>query len=421
MTNGLSSFKRQVLEHNKAHGQLSREIIAGFAHYRCYSQLTASGERSDGLLIMSSSRVIILDHLHDESALDADNDLQAIGTWLAARASRSPHTRIAYQKEALRFVLFVTHELGLAGLATVKVEHIHQYLSHLANPPAHWLIDPHLSMTQRPITQRLMKPLSSNSIGYARLVIKSLYRYLQDAGHLKHNPVALSAQPSMSSQDMAEKALEPEAWLFLWRWLLQQEQYASTETQQRLAARQRWLCALLYHTGLRRASIAEGYMAGFVRREGRWTLTVPIKGGRMHSVAVHHSLLDELKRYRTRFGLPPLPAPDEPQPLLSNVRQLGQPVLARNIGMDFEKLTKAAAATCDDPYLAAQIRQLTAHGLRHTHATHSLIAGARLEAVQNALAHRSIATTSIYAKASQQMREQHAERLAGFMAQLQTE
>ena len=162
-------------------------------------------------------------------------------------------------------------------------------------------------------------------------------------------------------------------------------------------------------------------MAGFVRREGRWTLSVPIKGGRQQSVAVHHSLLEELKRYRVRFGLSPLPAPDEQQPLISNVRRLGQPVLARNIGMDFEKLTQVAALTCDDPYLAAQIRQLTAHGLRHTHATHSLIAGARLEAVQNALAHRSIATTSIYAKASQQMREQHAERLADFMMQLQTE
>lgn len=375
----------------------------------------------NGLLIMSTTTLITLDHSPDTSALNADNDLQAIGTWLDARAARSPHTRIAYQKEALRFVLFVTHELGLSGLDKVKVEHIHGYLDHLANPPSHWLIDSSLPAPQRPITQRLLKPLSPNSIGYARLVIKSLYRYLQDAGHLKHNPVALSAQPISTPPDITEKALEPDAWLFLWRWLLTQEQLAVTETQQRLATRQRWLCALLYHTGLRRSSIAEGSMAGFVRREGRWTLTVPIKGGRQHSVAVHSSLLDELKRYRLRFGLSALPEPDEPQPLISSIKQLGRPVLARNIGFDFEKITKSAAATCEDPYLATQIRQLTAHGLRHTHATHSLIAGARLEAVQNALAHRSIATTSIYAKASQQMREQHAERLATFMLQLQSE
>lgn len=369
---------------------------------------------------MPSSQIITHDHPHDPSALAADNDLHAILTWLDARASRSPHTRIAYQKEASRFVIFVHHELGISGLASVKVEHIHLYLKHLANPPQHWLIDPQMMIAQRPMTQRLIKPLSSRSIGYARLVIKSLYRYLQDAGHLKHNPVALSAQPNNPPDNMAEKAIEPEAWLFLWRWLLEQEQLAMTETQQRLATRQRWLCALLYHTGLRRSSIAEGQMAGFVRREGRWTLTVPIKGGRQHSVSVHQSLLEELKRYRIRFGLSPLPAPNEQQPLISNVRRLGQPVLARNIGMDFEKLTQSAAMTCDDPYLAAQIRQLTAHGLRHTHATHSLIAGARLEAVQNALAHRSIATTSIYAKASQHMREQHAERLAEFMSHLQT-
>lgn len=368
---------------------------------------------------MSTAPLITLVHTDDASALDADNDLHAIATWLDARAARSPHTRIAYQKEALRFVLFVTHELGLHGLSSVKVEHIHLYLAHLANPPAHWLIDTRLSTKQRPVTQRFMKPLSNQSIAYARLVIKSLYRYLQDAGHLKHNPVALSAQPIVSSHNMAEKALEPEAWLFLWRWLLKQEQHAITETQQRLAARQRWLCALLYHTGLRRSSIAQGQMAGFVRREGRWTLTVPVKGGGQHTLAVHPSLLEELKRYRLRFGLPTLPAPNEQQPLLSNVRQLGKAVLARNIGFDFEKITQAAAADCEDPYLAIQIKQLTAHGLRHTHATHSLIAGARLEAVQSSLAHRSIATTSIYAKASQQMREQHAEQLANFMKNLQ--
>lgn len=368
---------------------------------------------------MSTAQLITLVHTDDASALDADNDLQAIATWLDARASRSAHTRTAYQKEALRFVLFVTHELGLSGLAQVKVEHIHHYLDHLANPPSHWLIDPSLPVVQRPITQRLLKPLSANSIGYARLVIKSLYGYLQDAGHLKHNPVALSAQPRVLINNMADKALEPDAWLFLWRWLLNQEQHAITETQQRLAARQRWLCALLYHTGLRRASIAEGSMAGFVRREGRWTLTVPIKGGRQHTLAINHSLLGELKRYRLRFGLSALPAPNEHQPLISHVRQLGKPVLARNIGFDFEKITRAAATCCEDPYLASQIQRLTAHGLRHTHATHSLIAGARLEAVQDALAHRSIATTSIYAKASQQMREQHADRLARFLHQQQ--
>ncbi len=356
----------------------------------------------------------------DSSALAADNDLHAIATWLTARASRSAHTRRAYQKEALRFVLFVTHELELTGLANVRVEHIHLYLNHLAAPPAHWLIDTQQPVGQRPLTQRLVGPLSNNSIGYARLVIKSLYRYLQDAGHLRHNPVALSAQPILLQHDMADKALEPEAWLFLWRWLLAQEPLALTETQQRLAARQRWLCALLYYTGLRRSSIAEGCMTGFIRREGRWSLTVPVKGGQMHRVAVHPHLLEELKYYRTGLGLSALPTPDTPQPLISNIRQLGRPVRARNIGADFEKISQAAAASCDDPYLAAQLCQLTAHGLRHTHATHSLIAGARLETIQNALAHRSIVTTSIYAKASQQMREQHIDQLAEFMTKLQT-
>lgn len=353
------------------------------------------------------------------SALQTDHDLEAIGVWLQTRGSRSVHTARAYRKEAERFVLFLHLELGLTRLAELKVEHVQAYLDHLANPPEHWLIPPNTPKPQRLISQCLQGALGASSINYARTVIKSLFRYLQDAGHVHNNPIALTAQPILDTTPMAERALEPAAWLFLWQWLIRQSEQATGMLAGRQAMRQRWLCALLYHTGLRRSSIAEGRMSGFVRRDGRWQLTVPSKGGRSHTVVLHQELLAELQHYRQSLGLSPLPHPHDPQPLVSDLRQLDQPILARQIGYDLQLIRTQAAAACPDPYLALQIAALTPHGLRHTYATHSLIAGAPLDVIQHALGHRQISTTSLYAKTTHHMREQHADRMQQFWQHLQ--
>ena len=353
------------------------------------------------------------------SALQTDHDLEAIGIWLQTRGSRSAHTARAYRKEAERFVLFIHLELGLERLAQLKVEHVQAYLDHLADPPEHWLIPTHLPKHERLMSQCLQGALSASSISYARTVIKSLFRYLQDAGHVHNNPIALTAQPIVNPTPMADRALEPAAWLFLWTWLVEQSEQAQGLLATRQAMRQRWLCALLYHTGLRRSSIAEGRMSGFIRREGRWQLTVPSKGGRSHTVILHQQLLAELQHYRQSLGLSPLPYPHDSQPLVSDLRQPDQPILARQIGYDLEQIRKQAAAVCPDPYLAMQIAALTPHGLRHTYATHSLIAGAPLDVIQHALGHRQISTTSLYAKTTTQMREQHADRMQQFWQHLQ--
>lgn len=349
-----------------------------------------------------------------EAALAAENDLEAIGAWIMARGSRSPHTRRAYQREAMRFVLYVTQELGLGGLAEIRLEHIMAYLAHLQAPPPHWIFAGSTPASAELPTQILRGPLSSRSLAYSRTVINSLYRYLQEAGYIARNPVALTPVPVQALPSMAERALEPEAWQFVWEWVQQQTELADTLEKKALANRNRWMMALLYHTGLRRSSVLQATMGDFQRREGRWMLQVTVKGGRLHHVVVGQHLLNELKRYRSALGLLPLPSPDETLPLIGNLRQPFIAITDRNLGYLFEHLTTAAADACDDPYLAQQIRQLTAHAVRHTFATHSLIAGSRLESVQDALGHRSINTTSLYAKTTWDMRQQHIERMDEF-------
>ena len=354
---------------------------------------------------MSTSLLADRQRQHGTSSIASRNDLEAIQTWLAVKCSQSAHTQSAYQKEARRFLVFMAHELGLEGLRDVKVEHLEAYWNHLARPPEHWLITTSQPPTDQVNTRLLRGALSKKSIAYSRTVINSLYHYLKNANYLDQNPVAVSRKISVHHIEH-DKGLEPDAWQVFWQWLLQQEQQQTTPEKHKVAVRNRWVCALLYHSGLRRSSIASANMNQFYRRQGQWMLSVTIKGNRQHHVVVGEFLLQELQRYRLALGMSALPSPNDDRPLLINLRHENQKMSERNIGYLFEKMTAACAQDCVDPYLADQIRRLTCHGVRHTFATHSLIAGARLESVQHALGHQSISTTSIYARVSLSMQKE---------------
>jgi integrase/recombinase XerC len=368
--------------------------------------------------LMSAQSQVVVPYNLASSTIAAQTDLDAIQTWLTATTGRSKHTFLSYRREASRFLMFI-QSLGLT-LSAVTVETIHGYFALLSNPPQTWCIPSDRTLERLP-TQCLKGGLSAASIAHTRVVLLRLYRYLQDAAYLQQNPVALAFKTQSIESPMHEKALEPDAWVFFWQWLLTQEQAAAGLTREvRLgAARNRWLCALLYHSGLRRSSVAAGRMAGLSRRrvDGRdhWRLTVPSKGGRLHTVMISPSLWSELLHYRQQMGLVGDPTPDEDEPLVCNLRDCRQAIGERAIGWVFEQLTRQAAQACPDAHIAGQIQRLTAHGLRHTHGTHRLMSGASLASTQASLGHRDPKTTMIYAKVAEDTLRLHAEQMDHFI------
>ncbi len=347
-----------------------------------------------------------------QPALASQNDLQAIATWLEVKASRSPRTRENYQREAHRLLVFLQQEMHLNALAEVRVEHLQLYWRLLADPPPHWLMQSSRGEERRQEPTRLLRhALSARSIDYTRTVVHGLFEYLHRTQYLAFNPVAATGRGVVDLQLQAEKGLEPAAWTFFWHWLVQREQNAVSHAQHQRALRDRWLCALLYHSGLRRASVVGARMADIQRRQGHWSLQVTVKGGKQHRVPLGRVLLAELVYYRQQLELPDLPSPEEPWPLIGSLRDPARPLTPRSIGLLFEGLSAQCAAACPDLFLAAQIRQLTCHGVRHTFATHSLLAGARLESVQKALGHAAITTTSIYARVTEDMQRELAEQV----------
>lgn len=341
--------------------------------------------------------------LSSQETLGAHNDIDAINVWLQTSAANSVHTFYSYRKEAYRFVLFC--ESLNKKLIEMTAQDINNYLNLLLAPPATWPDATYLNGIEE--STETKKPLQPVSVAYAKVVLQSMYHFLLNSGHVRHNPFVLSRKIRYSQQDTRDKALSLSAWLFIRDWLKTQTEDAIKNDQHLLAIRNRWLMNLLYHTGMRRSSLVSTTMGSFtkkyIKNEHIWSLSFDTKGNRIHSVIVSEALLKELVFYRENLGLSPYPSPDEEMPLILAIKtgkyqyeRNGQGISVRGINYAFEQMKSAMILDCDDAYLAQELTQMTPHTLRHTCATHRLMAGASLESTQRTLGHRQITTTMIY-------------------------
>ena len=346
------------------------------------------------------------------AAIEATTDIEAVSTWLRARGQRSANTFDSYRREAARLLLWL-EEMGMQ-LADVRVEHADKYYVFLSSPPAHWIRPRKPKKTAILMaTQVLSGPLKPQSIAHSRTVLGQMFGYLQDAGYLRFNPFKLSAIPTIIEESVAKRFLDLECWEWLWDWLTQLPRTSASEVAH--AVRARWLFTLLYHTGMRREEVAKGRMADFVRRDGNGELRVIGKGRKERFITVNSALLQELVIYRTALGLEyKYPTPSDAWPLVSALRQvqLRNIMTPRAIGKIVADITERAAKVCPDEHNRARIEQMSTHWLRHTSATHRMMAGASLETTQDELGHTDPKTTRIYAKAVDGARRADAEKLA---------
>lgn len=353
-----------------------------------------------------------------DNPLGISNDAQAVRVWLEAKA-KSPNTFDDYRREAFRLLVWQReHGFDLKGM-TVKA--VHAFYDHLASPPPHWIRPKKAAASDVLLpTQTLLGPLAPSSIAQTRRVLASMCGYLQAAGYLRYNVFKLSRQALVVQEDdHSARTLQVRAWGWLWDWVCAQQ--GSSRQTKAAAARTRWLIALLYHTGIRRAEVVSASMNDFIPTETGWILIVTGKGTKRRKVSVNTTLLDELRRYRIFLGLAALPSPSEESPLASsiNLRAKNSRLTARSINLIIKAVADQSSQDCDDEHIAAQIGIMTTHWLRHTNATHRLAAGAGLVTTQDELGHSDPKTTRIYTHPLDKDRARDAERLADFSNNLQ--
>jgi site-specific recombinase XerD len=387
----------------------ARDIEAFFAAY------PALTEHARGLIATEPRGIVVpwenlkLPHEVDGSAgtfrapiatcaLDANNDYQAVQTWLSLH--ESPATQRTYRKEAERLILWAIVERGRA-LSSLTTEDAIAYRAFLRRPSPHarWVgpLRPRTSPDWRPFAGAL----SARSTAHALSILSALFRWLIEQRYVLANPFAgvkVRGAARAASLDASRAFTEGEwgvlraiadglEWSYGW----------SEPAAQRL----RFLLDFGVATGLR-----AGELVGTTLRQvetdpgGTHWLKVTGKGQKVGKVALPPLAWNALSSYLLTRGLRvSMGRWNLKTPLIGNLdSDSGQAISSVRLWAVMKRFFHqvAKAIESDHPPLAEKLRAATPHWMRHSHATLALSNGAELTTVRDNLRHASISTTSIY-------------------------
>ena len=267
--------------------------------------------------------------------------------------------------------------------------------------------------------------LKPSSLKHFYTVANQVFDVLKEAGHITTNPLKLhknalkykasEPQPFENSDDEITTFLDVDTWSWLWDWLCTRPASKSSDVDKN--ARDRFFMALLYHTGIRREEVTKLKMNHVVYRNNKWRLLVSGKGGKTRTVSMNSTLINELFRYRLHNGLEPQPSPSENNlPLLLRLKgDIKKPLSVSGISFIVEEIKNSILDEENyfpGEHIINQLEAMTTHWMRHTNATHRLLAGASLETTQDELGHVSPTTTRIYTHTMDSQRDEDAEKLA---------
>ena len=341
--------------------------------------------------------------------LAATNDAEAIAAWLALH--ESAHTVRAYRREAERLLLWaiVERKQPLSSLTTEDATAFRAFLRRPA-PAARWTGPP--CSRSSPSWRPFARSLTPRSTAYALSVLRALFAWLVDQHYVVINPFAgvtvRGAHPRTPFD--TSRALDEREWKTVRAFAGRLERHGWTAPA---AQRLRFVLDFGYATGLRASEFVTATLGDVERdQRGAWWLDVTGKGTKTGRVALpplaRQALLQYLKERRlpaarTRWiaSTPLLPALDRSETIsqrrtqdASGQHSIGAARLRQMIGELFREAAEHVNAR--NPGLAARLRHVSPHWLRHTHATHALDAGVDLVAVRDNLRHASISTTSTY-------------------------
>jgi len=260
-------------------------------------------------------------------------DRQLVEMW-AARSS-SPNTRRNYLRQAARLLAFLEGQ-GL-DLGTAHVGDIQDYLAGIEGAPA--------------------------TRANATASVKSLLSFAQETGYLRLNVGKVVKAPPVKNA-LAERILsEADAMRMI-----------ALETN----PRNRALLTLLYGAGLRISEACGLRWRDLAERGDAGQATVFGKGGKTRVVLLSANTWKQIQD----LGAGKAIEPDAPVFLSRKGGALDPSQVHR--------IVKSAAARAGIP------AEVSAHWLRHAHASHSLERGAPIHLVQATLGHASVATTGRY-------------------------
>jgi integrase len=346
-------------------------------------------------------------------AIRADNDIDAMGAWLEARAAGNPHTLRAYRKEAERLLHWCHKTRGMA-VSDMMVEDASEYLRFLSEigvSPRHheWVgrAPSRLHAGWRPFRGRL----SDRSIAAAQRILTSMFHFLWQTGYVASNPFAAGRRfkgTHRATTSLSHKAL-PDALAACIETLFDER------TREEGDAGKRWrsvraIYLLGMDCGLRRDEIASVRrdQLEFLPRKNVWRLTFTGKGDKERSVYPTRRLIDALRAHAEDRGMdfdapgtgdrqrwclvaPHNRIPDADTPLDQQGYHPGSITqIVKRLADSIEAWVRGNRSE-----LPGQATQFRTHALRHTFGTR-LVEKLPVNDVRIMMGHDSLDNTSMY-------------------------
>jgi site-specific recombinase XerD len=355
-------------------------------------------------------------------------------------APSGSHTARAYRREAMRFLKWL-REVRQRDLGSARLEDALRYRAFLADPqPRERWCGPKGAPVGSPDWRPFEGPLCPRSRRQALVVVKSLYRFLQDQGYLTRNPLSGVAMPRNSSP-----RIDPGRSL-TGRQLAFVLQVANARSPSPPREQLTWCIRFLHETGLRLAEFVgacqedlrfveldspqeppgphvqseDEVLEGDARHArsgavsdgatgGAWVINVLGKGAKRRDVPVPTNLVRELEQLvARRRSAPASAASTSATPLAVSWRRDptgrwkgGGALSAQALHRQLKRLLHHAAECSrreGRPADAAALERCSAHWLRHGHGRAAVAAGVPIDVVGHNLGHASLAVTTIYTR-----------------------
>ena len=321
--------------------------------------------------------------------LDAGSDLQAVQSWIQARAG-SLATATLYQREAHRLLLWLQYECRGATLAQMTVADCGAFMAFLQHIPPRWISRVRAAPGQ-PGWAPFRGQLSHASCRQTIVIIASMFAWLQSAQYLAANPWVLVNQAT--GDDPGKKMLDTKA--FSEAAMLEVLRFIDRQSPSPSRARIRFTLLFVEAVGLRSAELLSATLGDLRMEPVGWVMQVRGKGSKNRIAAVPGQALHALKDYLLVRGLGSIQEAPPAAPLLASavdpMAPVGYQALYEHVKDWLPKAVRASSLPTNE---RERLAGATTHWLRHTFGTRAIARQVPLDVIQAQMGHASLQTTT---------------------------
>jgi integrase len=347
------------------------------------------------LVVQEATKVALASPL-----LDVNSDLQAVQSWIQARAGSLATVRV-YQREAHRLLLWLQYERRGTTLAQMSVADCGAFMTFLQNIPPRWISRARAAPGQ-PGWAPFRGPLSHQSCRQAITIIASLFAWLQSAQYLSANPWVLVNQAT--GDDPGKKMLDTKA--LSEAAMAEVLRFVDAQAPSPSRARIRFTLLFVESVGLRSAELLSATLGDLRMEPEGWVMQVRGKGSKNRIAAVPGQAMNALQDYLLIRGLSSIQDAPPEAPLLASsldpMAPIGYQALYEHVKGWLAKAVRASDLPANE---RDRLAGATTHWLRHTFGTRAIARQVPLDVIQAQMGHASIqTTTAIYGRAPIQRR-----------------